>query len=128
MIEQILAEFAEVTGRQFADRQNTIGASEIGQCARKIFFAKNAGDRIYGVDSDEDYVDAWGATLRGNLFEDYLWVPALLARYGDKLKFAGENKQTFIDEFLSATPDGLLVDQSRNALADFDIDDIGGDG
>ena len=50
MIEQILAEFAEVTGRQFADRQNTIGASEIGQCARKIFFAKNAGDRIYGVD------------------------------------------------------------------------------
>ena len=62
------------------------------------------------------------------MFEDYLWVPALLARYGDKLKFAGENKQTFIDEFLSATPDGLLVDQSRNALADFDIDDIGGDG
>src|SRR6516225_3398771 len=107
MIEQILAAYAEATSRQFTDREHTVGASEIGQCSRKIFFAKNFGDKIYGVDSDEDYVDAWGAALRGNLYEDFFWSPALLAHYGDKLKFAGENKQTFANEFLSATPDAL---------------------
>lgn len=49
------------------------------------------------------------------------------ARYGAKLLFAGDQQQTFVSGFLSATPDGLLIDQPRNALAEV-IDDIGGDG
>ena len=62
-------------------------------------------------------VDVWGATLRGRLFEDHFWVPALRACYGAKLLFAGDQQQTFVSGFLSATPDGLLIDQPCNALA-----------
>jgi hypothetical protein len=38
----------------------------------------------------------------------------------------GDQQHTFVSGFLSATPDGLLIDQPRNALANV-IDDIGGD-
>jgi hypothetical protein len=124
VINEVLAEYAEANARQFDDRENTVGSSEIGQCARKVFYTKNAGDRVYGVDSDEDYVAGWGAALRGTLFENFFWMPAMRARYGDNLKFAGKEQQTFILEFLSATPDGLVINQPRNAFAEFGIDDI----
>jgi hypothetical protein len=125
MIAEALAAYAKTTARQFTDRENTVGASEIGQCARKVFFGKNAGDRVYGAVSDEDYTDPWGAALRGRLFEDHFWVPALRARHGDKLLFAGAQQRTLISGFLSATPDGLLIDQPRDALAALGITDIG---
>src|SRR5262249_29956621 len=128
MIAETLAEFAKATARTFEGRENTIGASEVGQCARKVFFAKNTGDPVYSASSDEDYVDPWGAALRGRLFEDHFWVPALRARFGSKLKYAGAEQQTFISGFLSATPDGLLIDQSQDMLASLGIADIGGDG
>ena len=108
MIAEALATYAKATARTFEGREDTVGASEIGQCARKVFFAKNAGDRVYGVASDEDWVDTRGAALRGGLIEDHFWVPALRARFGDKLQFAGDEQKTFISEFLSATPDGLF--------------------
>ena len=127
MIATALAAYAKATARVFEGRENSVGASEIGQCARKVYFAKNVGDHVYGAASDEDYTDVWGAALRGRLFEDHFWVPALRARYGGKLLFAGDQQRTFVSGFLSATPDGLLVDQPRNALAKV-IDDIGGDG
>jgi hypothetical protein len=127
MIADALAAYAKQTARTFEGRENSVGASEVGQCARKIYFAKNAGDHIYGAASDEDYTDPWGAALRGTLVENHFWVPALRARYGDKLLYAGDQQQTFVSGFLSATPDGLLIDQPRNALAKI-IDDIGGDG
>ena len=127
MIAEALALYAKVTVRTFEGRENTVGASEIGQCARKVFFAKNAGDLVYGVASDEDWVDTWGAALRGRLVEDHFWVPALRARFGDKLKFAGDKQKTFISEFLSATPDGLLIEQPPDALAPLGISNLGGD-
>jgi hypothetical protein len=61
MIAETLATYAKAIARTFEGRENTVGASEIGQCARKIFFAKNARDRVYGVASDEDWADTWGA-------------------------------------------------------------------
>ena len=128
MIAEALAIFAKATARTFEGRENTVGASEVGQCARKIYFAKNAGDHVYGAASDEDYSDAWGAALRGQLFEDHFWHPALRARYGAELLFAGDQQQTFVSGFLSATPDGLLIDQPCDALATLGIDDIGDDG
>jgi hypothetical protein len=79
MIASALAAYAKATARTFEGRENTVGASEVGQCARKILFAKNAGDRVYGAASDEDYTNPWGASLRGRLFEDHFWVPALRA-------------------------------------------------
>ena len=71
MIAEALAEYAKATARNFLGRENSVGASEVGQCARKIFFAKNVGDSVYGAACDEDYADPWGATLRGRLFEDH---------------------------------------------------------
>jgi hypothetical protein len=55
-------------------------------------------------------------------------VPALRARFGAKLLYAGDQQQTFVSGFLSATPDGLLIDQSHDVLASVGIADIGGDG
>jgi hypothetical protein len=128
MMAEALAQYAKATARAFEAREHAVGASEVGQCARKIFFAKNAGDSVYGVTSDDDYADAWGAALRGRLFEDHFWVPALRARFGAKLLYAGDQQQKFVSGFLSATPDGLLIDQSHDALASLGIVDIGGDG
>ena len=128
MITEVLAAYAKATARQFTDRENTVGASEVGQCARRVFYGKNSGDPVYGASSDEDYADPWGAALRGRLFEDYFWVPALRARFGAELLCAGDQQQTFVSGFLSATTDGLLIDQSHDALASLGIAGIGGDG
>jgi hypothetical protein len=117
MIAEALAEYAKTTARNFLGRENSVGASEVGQCARKIFFAKNAGDSDYGARSDDDYADHRSAALRGRLFEDHFWVPGLSARFGAKLLYADDQQETFVSGFLSATPDGLLIDQSHNVLA-----------
>jgi hypothetical protein len=128
MIAEALAAHAKATARVFDGRENTVGASEVGQCARKVYFSKNSGDHVYGAAADEDYADTWGAALRGRVFEVHFWVPALRARYGDRLLYAGDDQRTLVAGFLSATPDGLLIDQPPDALAALGIEDIGGDG
>jgi hypothetical protein len=128
MLAEILAEHANATARVFADRTQTVGASECGQCARKIYWLKNEGDPVLGVPRDADYVDGWGARTLGSIFENCFWEPALRARYGDNLLFSGGAQQTFVSEFLSATPDGLLINQPRDALASLGIPDIGESG
>ena len=117
MIAEALALYAKATVRTFEGRENTVGASEIGQCARRVFFAKNAGDFVYGAASDEDYVEAWGAALRGCLIEDHFWTPALRTRFGNKLLYAGDEQKTFVLGFTSATPDGLLMSWGNSASA-----------
>lgn len=92
-----------------ADRSQTVGASEVGQCARKVFWLKNEGDPQHAVPRDPGYVDSWGARMRGTVFEDQFWVPAMRAAYGDRLLYAGTEQQTLIKGFLSATPDGLIT-------------------
>jgi CRISPR/Cas system-associated exonuclease Cas4 (RecB family) len=127
MIAQTLAAFAKSTVRSFSDRGNTVGASEIGQCARKIFFAKNSDDRAYAISVDHDYVDSGGAALRGRLLEENYWLPALRMRFGDKLLYAGNEQSTLCAGFLSATPDGLLVEQPDDLLVDLGIASLAGD-
>jgi hypothetical protein len=127
MIADALAAYAKATACAFEGRENTVGASEVGQCARKVFFAKNACDPVYGAGSDEDFADVWGAALRGRLFEDHFWVPALRARYGARLLYAGADQKTLVSGFLSATPDGLLIKQPADALTSLSVTDIGGD-
>ncbi len=51
------------------DRDLSVGASEVGQCLRKTWFAKT------GIDPDPDYVDRYGAKLRGDLIENHHWEP-----------------------------------------------------
>src|SRR5262245_60416303 len=94
MISEILAAYATATRREFADREQTVGASEIGQCIRRVYFAKMAGDASYGVERDSDHVDTWGAMWRGTAYETTLWYPALKTRFGDKLLYAGPEQRT----------------------------------
>jgi hypothetical protein len=128
MIREALDEYARATARVFADRANTVGGSEIGQCARKVYFAKNQGDPVYGAPTDSGHVDGWGARVRGTIFENHFWLPALRMKFGDRLLFAGEQQETFALGFLSSTPDGLLVALAGDELAALGVPDIGGDG
>jgi hypothetical protein len=125
VIKKILNDFALASARAFVDRQQTIGASEIGQCARRVFFEKMYGDPHYGADRDSDFVDTWGAKLRGTAYEEQLWFPAMKAKFGAKLRYAGRRQRTLVSGHLSATPDGLLVGQPRDLLAHLGIADIG---
>lgn len=87
------------------DRSATIGASEIGQCARRTWFAKN------DVPNDDGFIDSRGAAHRGDVIEREVWLPALThwaKKEGHILLAAGEDQETMVDGFLSATPDALL--------------------
>jgi hypothetical protein len=84
------------------DRQQSVGASEVGRCAREVYFIKNEGDPVYGAPRDPDAEQRWGATLRGTVIERELWVPALRAMHGDNLHFAGTEQRTLVKGFLSA--------------------------
>lgn len=114
IIAQTLDAYANSTAKTWShDRLNTLGASEVGQCARKVFWLKNEGDAKYGAKRDPDYVDSWGARMRGTVFEDAFWEPALRARFGDRLKYAGRDQKTLVSDFLSATPDGILTSLTK---------------
>jgi hypothetical protein len=127
MIKEILGTYATSSGRVFADREQTVGASEVGQCARRVFYEKMHGDPHYGANKDPDFTDTWGARSRGSAYETLLWYPALKSKFGDKLLYAGPDQRTLVSGYLSATPDGLLVDQPRDLLAPL-VPDIGDSG
>jgi hypothetical protein len=113
-IRDMLHSYAGSLKKDWAhDRTNTVGASEIGQCLRKTWFAKNDQPQ------DPGYVDRFGARLRGDLIEQYYWVPALRASLpeGVELLFAGDQQKTLVDGYLSATPDGLLVGPDKQCVA-----------
>lgn len=120
MIKQALDEYVLANKRKWKhDRSKTIGSSEIGQCARRVFYIKSKQK------PDADYVEEWGAAERGNIYEQHLWVPALRKRFGKAFMFAGKSQKTIIDGPLSATPDGLITGLKRNALAHLGVRDIG---
>jgi hypothetical protein len=128
IIAAALAVYACTMERAFEARSQTIGASEIGRCARQLYYAKNEGDPARGARRNPDHADQWrGAAARGTIFERHFWGPALHAAYGDRLLFAGEQQQTFVQGFLSATPDGLLVGLADDALAYLGVASLGGD-
>lgn len=128
MIKDALEQYAQSSNRTFSsDRSQTVGASDVGQCARKTFWVKNEGDPVHGAARDEGYVDTWGARVRGSVYENAFWEPALRAKYGDALRFAGADQKTFVSGFLSATPDGVLTRLPKDALAHLKVPDLGGD-
>lgn len=107
MIKDALAAWATQTERTWKhDRTKTVGASEIGLCARRVYFSKH--------DTPQDVqAPNWGYTRRGASYEDSWFVPALRAYYGKRFRYAGEQQKTFHlgqpdNPVLSATPDGLL--------------------
>lgn len=90
------------------DRGTTVGASEIGGCARRVFYDKN------GVEHDPDFTQDWGAAERGKAIED--WVVSrleggLIASGSPwRAMFVGTQQKTLVRGSQSATPDGVLVD------------------
>jgi len=110
LIKQTLDTYAASIDKVWThERSNTVGASEIGACIRKVFWLKSENDSKHRVPRDPDYTESYGARMRGTIFEDKFWEPALRARFGDRLKFAGKDQKTFVSDFLSATPDGLIA-------------------
>jgi hypothetical protein len=120
-VASALANYARDIHGRGVDRAFTLGASDVGQCSRKIFFTKRGGER------DPGYVDTWGATLRGQTMEQAFWVPALRARFGADLKFVGDRQRQFKRGFISATPDALLTNAPRDILSPLGVPDIGSD-
>jgi len=102
------------------DRSKTVGASEIGLCARKTFFSKHNAPR------DTDYEDGFGARLRGDVIEEHYWEPGLRATLddGESLLFAGKDQQTLEKSYLSATTDGLLVSSAVGICINLDCKSI----
>jgi hypothetical protein len=127
MISDALATYANSTRDSDRRRASTVGASEIGQCIRKIFYLKNLDDPLFAIQRDAGHVDNWGAQQRGVAFEQAFWVPALRAKYGERLKFAGSEQRSFENGFLSATPDAILTEAPADILAEFGVPDIESD-
>jgi hypothetical protein len=121
MISDALATYANALRTPDERRASTVGASEIGQCASKTFYLKHGGE------CDPEHVDGWGAALRGSVMEQAFRLPALRARFGDGLKFAGDEQRHFKSGFISATPDALLIDAPADILAPLGVPDIGAD-
>ncbi len=105
------------------DRLESVGASEAFDCHRATYFKKREPENI-----DEDIDFDWGHTERGNIVEDKFAVPMLQSMFGaENCLYMGEDQKTFVDGRLSATPDGIVIDQPRDALAKYDIPDLGED-
>jgi hypothetical protein len=121
VVASALTDYARSLRGPTAERAFTLGASDIGQCSRRVFFAKHNGER------DPEYVETWGAALRGQIIEQAYWVPALRARFGADLKFIGDRQRQFKRGFISATPDALLTNAPRDILASLGVPDIGAD-
>jgi hypothetical protein len=125
MIKFAYDAYAAVFNKEWVlDRGHTIGASSVGACARKTWFEKNADDPE-AAKPDPEYTDRYGAKVRGTVIEDHWWVPALRHVHGDNLLYAGESQKTMVLDLLSATPDGLLINQPRDCLKHLGIEDIG---
>jgi len=111
MLKEAMTAYARATEKVWShNRSETIGASEIGQCARRVWFLKKQ------TQPDPGFVDRWGAKRRGDLIEAF-WAKALRAYLGKGvLHYAGRYQRTFVDNdgYLSATPDGLVVPDESN--------------
>jgi hypothetical protein len=116
----ILDEHVEATKRVFpGGRIKTVGASEIGACARRTWWVKRQ------TEHDPDHSDNWGARTRGSVIEQHFLYPAFKRHYGANLKFSGPYQKTLTHGYLSATPDGLVINQPGDALASLGVEDLG---
>lgn len=117
---------ARKIGFSGGDREETIGASEIGKCARMVGYKKHK------VPADEGYVESGGFAIRGDVMEDHAIVPIVRTWvetiHDGELLWAGQAEQMRIVDkkrYASATPDGLAVDMPRDCLRAYGVRDIG---
>lgn len=128
MLKQAFIEYAKTLDTPFKhDRSKTVGASEIGLCARKVFWTKFE-KTSRGVARDGDWEEQWGARIRGTIMESAFWAPAMQLRFGDNILFSGRDQRTLQIDYISATPDAVLINQPRDCLKHLGVDDIGESG
>jgi len=123
IISKALDKYARSASKTWShDRLNTLGASEVGQCCRKMFWYKNEDDAKLKVLRDPEYVDTWGARMRGSVIEVAFWDPAMKAKFGERLLYSGKDQKTFVADFLSATPDGVVIGLTDEEAAEIGVD------
>lgn len=111
MIKETLNQYVTTQDKLWShDRTKSVGSSEIGQCARKVWYSKH--DQA----PDDDYKDSWGARMRGTVMENVFYAPAMRARFGKNFLFGGDEQKTLIAGPLSATPDGIVIGLKKDAL------------
>jgi len=131
MIRDAIDAFGSSLSKAFPhDRRKTVGASEIGLCARRVHWAKQNAQPSpkkvkKNVRGSLQSKSNWGAHVRGSMIEEHLWLPAMRKKFGQRLMYAGDQQRTLFDGPLSGTPDGILVDQPRDLLRDLGVRDIG---
>lgn len=97
----MLSEFIKLPNRPDRDRSATIGASEIGKCARMLAHSRA------GTEPDFEY-EGSGYAERGHHMEKW-WVARLReSPIGHKIKKAGNHQETLHYGPISATPDALF--------------------
>lgn len=106
--------------RRVFDRGRTLGASRASMCARANFYA------THYTPTDAGWIDQWGWAERGNAIEKF-WCASMRGWFGANFLYGGDEQRTFVFEHLSATPDGLLVNQNRDLLEGHGVPDIGED-
>jgi len=107
-------------------RALVVGASEVGRCMRQIGYLKKSEDTRFEVETDKDYVNSYGAITRGNVFETH-WVKAMKHQYGDNFIMAGSKQRSWTVGVLSGTPDGIMINQKRDALKHLGVKNIKSD-
>lgn len=109
------------------DRSKTMGGSEVFRCHRWGFFKKRMPERAE-LPEDPDDVN-WGTSERGNVMETWA-VERLREILGpEACRYMGEEQVTLIDDDapLSATSDGLVIEQARDFLINYGVPDMGED-
>jgi hypothetical protein len=97
MIRELLHQYGENSRRIWDyDRRSWVGSSEVGKCLRQVAFGK-----LEQYEPDPEFVE------------------------GARLLYAGEEQETLVDEWLSATTDGVFVGLPRDCLAPLGVADTG---
>lgn len=99
------------------DRNETVGASEIGKCAKQINFRKSGAEGIRSENS------TYGFAVRGDILENHFLAPTVISYFKDKegtvAENLGEDQVTIRDGYLSCTPDGKLLNAKKEDIVDF---------
>jgi len=91
------------------NRLDTVGSSEVFTCLRRVWYGKTEAP------VDPGYEENRGAMERGNLIEAHYVIPGLQSQLppGLKLYRCGAEQMTLLIGRLSATPDGVLVNEGN---------------
>lgn len=90
------------------DRSQYVSSSEIGKCARQVWFSKNIP-----INEGNFY---WGYAERGHSHEAWTIKRILSYKHGYTWYYVGDEQVSFYDAYQSGTPDGLFVDAASNFL------------